>query len=340
MSNALQVISQEIYGIRPSFEAVAVDRSINFEREAGFAIQILGNSDYALTVAMNNKQSVIDAVTNVSAIGISLNPAKKQAYLVPRDKKICLDISYMGLLDLAIASGSIMWGQAELVHESDDFRLNGFDRPPTHERAPFAKNRGAIVGVYVVAKTHSGDYLTCTMTTDEVDDIRNRSSAWKAFLEKKKSCPWVTDYGEMAKKTVIKRAYKTWPKTDRLDQAIHFLNTDGEEGLELIRHQQQPAGCPGEILSSWCAKAKTAGTEAELSKIWADGLAVIKPTKDMRAYNTFKEKVAARGTELKRPANDGNTIDVQAMEVPNREPGSDDDLQADFERQMAKEQAQ
>lgn len=339
MSNAIQVISQEIYGARAGFEAVSVDRSINFEREAGFAIQVLGANEYALGIAMNNKQSVIDAVTNISAIGISLNPAKKQAYLVPRDRKICLDISYMGLLDLAIASGSIMWGKAELVKEADDFRLNGFDKPPTHERAPFAKDRGEVVGVYVVAKTHSGDYLTETMTIDEVNDIRNRSSAWKAYVEKKKSCPWVTDPGEMAKKTVIKRAYKTWPKTDRLDKAIHFLNTDGEEGLESIRQQNSaPAGCPEDVLSSWCSKAKTAANEGALSKIWTDGLAVIKPTKDMRAYNTFKEVVSARGSELKNSTNDGKTIDVQATEV-GREPGVDDELQADFERQLAREQA-
>lgn len=339
MSNAIQIISQEIYGVRAGFEAVSVDRSINFEREAGFAIQVLGANEYALGIAMSNKQSVIDAVTNISAIGISLNPAKKQAYLVPRDRKICLDISYMGLLDLAIASGSIMWGKAELVKEADDFRLNGFDKPPTHERAPFAKDRGEVVGVYVVAKTHSGDYLTETMTIDEVNDIRNRSSAWKAYVEKKKSCPWVTDPGEMAKKTVIKRAYKTWPKTDRLDKAINFLNTDGEEGLESIRQQTAAAaGCPEDILSAWCSKAKTAANEGALSKIWTDGLAVIKPTKDMRAYNTFKEVVSARGSELKKPANDGKTIDVQATEV-SREPGADDELQADFERQLAREQA-
>lgn len=343
MSNAIQVISNEIYGVRAGFEAVSVDRSINFEREAGFAIQILGNSEYALGIAMNNKQSVIDAVTNISAIGISLNPAKKQAYLVPRDRKICLDISYMGLLDLAIASGSIMWGKAELVKESDDFRLNGFDKAPVHERAPFAKDRGELVGVYVVAKTHSGDYLTETMTIDEVNDIRNRSSAWKAWVEKKKSCPWVTDPGEMSKKTVIKRAYKTWPKTDRLDKAIHFLNTDGEEGLEAIRQQGGGASiCPEDILSAWCAKAKTAPNADALGKVWTDGLAVIKPTKDMRAYNVFKETVSARGSDLKKPADD-RTVDVQATEVKTakREPGSDDaDLQADFQRQMEKEQAQ
>jgi recombination protein RecT len=342
MSNALQVITQEIYGVRAGFEAVAVDRSINFEREAGFAIQILGNNEYALGIAMSNKQSVIDAVTNISAIGISLNPAKKQAYLVPRDRKICLDLSYIGLLDLAVASGSIMWGKAELVKASDNFRLNGFDRPPTHERDPFAKDRGEVVGVYVVAKTHSGDYLTETMTIDEVNDIRDRSTAWKAWISKQKSCPWVTDPGEMAKKTVIKRASKTWPKADRLDKALHFLNTDGEEGLESIRQQNAAtAGCPEDVLSAWCSKAKTAANEAALSKIWTDGLAVIKPFKDMKAYDTFKATVAGRGSELKNAATESNTIDVQATEVKGaqREPGADDDLEADFKRQMAKEQA-
>lgn len=317
MSTAITTISNDIYGVRADFESVSVDRSINFEREAGFAIQILGNSDYALGVALNNRQSVIDAVTNISAIGISLNPAKKQAYLVPRDKKICLDISYMGLLDLAVASGSIMWGKAELVRESDDFRLNGFDKPPVHERNPFAKNRGEVVGVYVVVKTHSGDYLTETMTIDEVNAIRDRSSAWKAWMTKQKSCPWVTDPGEMAKKTVIKRAYKTWPKTDRLDQAVDFLNTEGNEGLDSIKQQAQ-TGCPDDVLSSWCSKAKTAESPADLESVWTQGLAAIKPTKDMRAYERFKATVAARGSELK--AQDSNTIDM-----PSREPGSDDE---------------
>jgi len=339
MSNALTTITNDIYGVKANFESVNVDRSINFEREAGFAVQIISGNEYLLGVAMGNRDSVINAVTNIAAIGISLNPAKKQAYLVPRDKKVCLDISYMGLLDLAVASGSIMWGKAELVRESDDFRLNGFDKPPVHERNPFAKNRGEIVGVYVVAKTDSGDYLTETMTIDEVNDIRNRSSAWKAWISKQKSCPWVTDPGEMAKKTVIKRAYKTWPKTDRLETAVHFLNTEGDEGLESIRQQQAPT-CPEDILSAWCSKAKTAPNEKDLAKVWVDGLAVIKPTKDMRAYNVFKDTVAARGESLKRPADDGKTIDMETGQPAAREPGADDDLNADFQRQMEKEQAQ
>jgi recombination protein RecT len=233
-ANALTEISGDIYAAQGRFEAVLSDKTLNFEREAGFAIQLLGASEFSMKTAMGNRQSVFNAVVNVAAIGISLNPAKKQAYLVPRDGRICLDISYMGLLDLAIQSGSILWGQAELVNEADGFELNGFDKPPTHKRNPFAKDRGAIVGAYVVVKTRDGDYLTTCMQIDDVFEIRNRSSAWKSG----RSCPWKTDEGEMIKKTVIKRAYKLWPKTDRLDGAVHFLNTENGEGLAVLDAEQ------------------------------------------------------------------------------------------------------
>lgn len=229
MSN-IAIVKEDVYSVRERFEKMS-GGALNFEREAGFAVQVISGNDYALGIAASNRQSVINAVTNVAAIGISLNPAKRQAYLVPRDGRICLDISYMGLLDLAIQSGSLMWGQAELVYEQDQFVLQGFDKPPLHNRNPFAKDRGPLVGVYVVVKTRDGDYLTTCMNTEEVYDIRDRSSAWKAWINKQKKCPWVTDEGEMVKKTVIKRAYKLWPKTDRLDTAVHFLNTEGGEGL-------------------------------------------------------------------------------------------------------------
>lgn len=239
MSNALTIVRGDILATREKFLTIHNDPQA-FEREAGFAIQQITANDYSLRIATENRQSVINAVTNIAAIGISLNPAKKQAYLVPRDGRICLDISYMGLLDLAIESGSIRWGQAELVYEKDVFELDGIDKQPVHRRQPFAKERGELVGAYVVVKTADGDYLTTAMEIGEVFAIRDRSSAWKAWTEKKKKCPWVTDEGEMVKKTVIKRAYKTWPKTDRLnrlDQAVHYLNTEAGEGLEELAGQ-------------------------------------------------------------------------------------------------------
>jgi recombination protein RecT len=242
-ANSLTVLSDDIYASRGGFEAVLVDRSINFEREAGFAIQQISGNEYTLSVAMNNRQSVVDSVTNIAAMGLSLSPAKKQAYLVPRKNKICLDISYMGLMDLAMATGSVKWAQAALVHEADTFVLNSLDKPPTHVFSPFAKAeaRGPIVGVYVTIKTADGEYLTHTMTIEDAYAIRDRSDAWKSWKagKAKSPGPWGSDEGEMIKKTCVKQAYKYWPKTERLETAIHHLNTEGGEGLAIIAEAAQ-----------------------------------------------------------------------------------------------------
>lgn len=292
MSN-IALLESNIYSCEAAFQAVSSDRSLVFKREAEFAMQILGNNQYALGLAIDNPQSVRDAVTNVAAIGLSLNPARKLAYLVPRDKKICLDVSYMGLLELAVSSGSVHWAKAELVHQQDAFSLNGYDKPPTHSYDPFAKDRGEIVGVYVVAKLATGDYLTDTMTIDEVYDIRARSSAWKAWLEKKKSNPWVTDPGEMIKKTLIKRSQKTWPKTERLDHAVHYLNTDGEQGIDLNVVEMEPAVNVFNVEAE-LALITAAQNHAELQTIWKRCSAACLKAKDRVSNERLKQAVLAR----------------------------------------------
>lgn len=237
MSN-IAVIKDEIYALRDTFQSRLTNKSMSFEVEAGFAVQQLEGNDYLLSIAMGNRQSVINAVTNVAAIGISLNPARKQAYLVPRDKKVCLDISYIGLVDLATQSGSIIWAKSELVYESDEFQMGAPGTMPTHKFNPFAKDRGGVIGAYVVVKTPSGEYLCDAMSIDEINAIRDRSSAWKAWVSKKASCPWVTDPGEMSKKTVIKRASKLWPKNERLNMAIQHLNVELDEGIEFASNSR------------------------------------------------------------------------------------------------------
>jgi recombination protein RecT len=139
----------------------------------------------------------------------------------------------MGMLHLAQQTGAIQWGKAVLVREGDVFELTGIAKEPIHKFNPFSKDRNTqpVVGVYSVVKTDTGDFLTECMSIEEVHEIRNRSSAWKAWLSKKAKCPWVTDEGEMTKKTCLKRAAKTWPRRERLDNAIHHLNTDGNEGM-------------------------------------------------------------------------------------------------------------
>jgi recombination protein RecT len=219
---------------RKQFETVAVG-GIEFDREAQFAMQILSGSDYLTGMALSNKSSLIAAVNNVAAIGISLNPASKLAYLVPRKGKICLDISYMGLMHIAQQTGAIKWGQAVIVRANDTFELQGIDKAPLHKFNPFATDRGEVVGCYVVVKTDENDYLTNSMPIAQIYDIRDRSEAWKAYVSKKTACPWASDPEEMIKKTVVKQASKYWPRRDRLDSAVHYLNTDGDQGIEFAK---------------------------------------------------------------------------------------------------------
>lgn len=313
MSNALALVTDDIYAQRDAFMSVLAEPSLNFEREAGFAIQILSAKDYTLGIAASNRQSVVNAVTNIAAIGISLNPAKKQAYLVPRDGKICLDISYMGLMDLAIQTGSIKWAQAELVRKNDGFTRGRFDQPPVHTFNPFSTERGPIVGVYVVVKTADGDYLTHTMGIEDVYAIRDRSDGWKAYYAKKiKSCPWSTDEGEMIKKTCVKQGSKYWPKADtsgRLEQAIHHLNTDGGEGMRDIN-------AAPERTESWVdvdpliAAAQRATSDSALMDFWATHNPTLKAQPADHAK--LKAAVTTKRRELKEAA---QTIDVQATEV-------------------------
>lgn len=318
MSN-LTVIKDEIYALRDTFQSRLTNNSLNFEVEAGFAVQQLEGNDYLLSVAMNNRQSVINAVTNVAAIGISLNPARKQAYLVPRDKKVCLDISYIGLVDLATQSGSIVWAKSELVYEADDFKMGEPGTLPDHKFNPFSKTRGAVVGAYVVAKTPGGEYLCDAMSIDEINAIRDRSSAWKAYQNKGVSCPWVTDAGEMGKKTVIKRASKLWPKNERLNMAIQHLNVELDEGIEFSNQSRYGgAEVAREALDERKAKVKKELTEK------LEGIAKLEGEKALnekigmlnKAHYSLIEADIERLTKMAQES-DANIIEGERKEAAN-----------------------
>jgi recombination protein RecT len=235
------------------------DEKVKFSTESQFAIQAFQGNKFLADTARKNMASLQNAIINVASIGISLNPANKHAYLVPRDGKICLDISYMGLLHLAMTTGSIKWGQCKLVHANDAYASNGLDKAPTHTYNPFlnANDRGVVIGGYCTVKTTDGDYLTEEMSLDDIKKIENSSKA--------KNGPWKTHWNEMARKTVVKRASKYWPKVERLDEAIHNLNTDGNEGLQDNKEPVDITPCFVSQLDEITSQLKRIGrTESQL----------------------------------------------------------------------------
>ncbi len=220
--------------------------AIKFEAEKGFALALLNNNSQLMQAAQGNPASLAQAVASVASIGLSLNPAEKQAYLITRNVKVgnnqwqtrvCLEPSYVGFCKLATDSGAIEWVQAKCVYSNDEFMDNGPGEKPTHKYNAFAKleQRGEFVGAYCVAKTSGGDYLTEVMAAEDIYGIMERSESVKSARKKNKPLygPWATDFPEMAKKSVIRRAFKTWPQsTGRMAEAVHMSNEN--EGFEPI----------------------------------------------------------------------------------------------------------
>ena len=212
MNKEAETISEVIEFTEKRFAEIAPSGLV-YAAEKGFAVQALKNNDYLMKVAQEQPQGLQQAITNVASIGLSLSPAEHLTYLIPRKGKICLDISYMGFCRLATNSGSVEWIQSELVYDKDTFTNNGIGEKPSHIFDGFAsiQDRGDFKGGYCVAKLTTGDYLTTIMSAEEITNIQGRSEAWK----RNQSGPWATDFREMAKKSVVRRAFKMWPRTDQ-----------------------------------------------------------------------------------------------------------------------------
>ena len=225
-------ITDVVDGMKLDFEQrIAAASPVQYAQEAHFALQQLAANSYLLGIAQNNPDSLRAALLNVAATGLSLNPVKKQAYLIPRNKSVVLDISYMGILHVAQMSGAIEWGQARIVRAGHTFRLTGINQAPVHEYNPFENDdaAGAIVGAYAVVKLPSGDFLTHCLNMDALLRIRSRSESFKSG----KNSPWLTDPEPMMKKSAVRGLAPYMPYREAMAQAMTVVvEAEQEQGSE------------------------------------------------------------------------------------------------------------
>jgi recombination protein RecT len=218
-----------VYSAKTSFESVETD--LNFNREANFALQVLESNSFLQKL---EQQSIINSVKNISLIGLTLNPAMKYAYLVPRNGKCTLDISYIGMIKLLTDAGTVKNISADVVYQSEvdngrfDYR-KGSDPYLKHKPDVFAseKNKGAMVGAYAIAYFRDGGCQFELMGKEEMDKIKNFSESYKNEKTRKYS-PWENWEPEMWKKTVLRRLYKMLPKTQMSDKLIAALGNEHE----------------------------------------------------------------------------------------------------------------
>jgi recombination protein RecT len=252
-------LASTIAQAREKFESMVrrTGADLVFEREARFALQIIQNSDM---LQGSDPETVYNSIINVATLGLSLNPVQGEAALIPRwnSKKGMMDCTvspmYRGLVRLATESGRVSHIKAELVFEADEFRIKlgtdpQIDHDPTNsilsgEGARVVdfvdKSRNKLRAVYLVANLSNGGKIVGVMSYDELLKVAMCSDSFNPKQKPGKpkrnpSGPWVYHPGEMAKKSIINRDQKTWPRAssgpDVLDRAMQITKeADENEG--------------------------------------------------------------------------------------------------------------
>jgi len=130
------------------------------------------------------------------------------------------------IIEKAKKAKAILHATSDAVYENDEFSYERGMNPRLFH-VPAMRDRGKPVAVYCVyTLPDGGKDFTVMDIKEDVDPIRKRSKAADAG-------PWVTDYVEMAKKTVVKRALKIFegasPELTALietdNSAIGYANT-------------------------------------------------------------------------------------------------------------------
>lgn len=168
--------------------------------------------------------SLFTSVVNAAELGLDFTPAKGHAYLIPYKGQATFMPGYRGMIDLAKRSGNVSKIEAHPVHENDIFTIEyGLESKLIHKPC-IRDNPGDIIGAYAIAWFKGEEPQYEFMTKKQLDGIRGRA---------KTDYIWKSDYGEMCRKTVVRRLFKYLPCSPDLEKAIEYDNAvTGIEEIE------------------------------------------------------------------------------------------------------------
>jgi recombination protein RecT len=182
-------------------------------------------------------ESLLNSFMQSAQLGLDCGGPLGEAYLVPywnnkaNRMEAQFQVGYRGLITLARRSGEIETIDADVVRVGDEFvpprtiiDEHGYRREFRHESR--GSTTAAITHAFAVARLKGAAYQICVMSKEEIDAIRSRSKSGQ-------NGPWVTDFAEMAKKTVIKRLAKLLPLSPEMTEAIETSDKNEFGALEI-----------------------------------------------------------------------------------------------------------
>jgi len=156
--------------------------------------------------------SIMQAVMTAAEVGLECSGTMGQGYLIPYKTTATFIPGYRGLIALMVRDGDVKQVTVHLVYEKDEFSIDYFGDSPITHRPCITGDRGPMIGAYAAATMPDGSIQVEYMNKSEIDAIKSRSKA--------SGGPWATDYGEMARKTPVRRLAKYVPLGINAAQAL------------------------------------------------------------------------------------------------------------------------
>lgn len=217
---------------------------------------------------------LLQAISKAAADGLILD-GREAALVIDYNGDAQYRPMMRGLLKLAYNSGRVKSISVQIACENDDFEYVLGDDERINHKINFKTPRGTPIAVYAIATLDGGEVMREVMTVDQVNGIRDRSDAYRAFKAGKiKSTPWSTDWEEMARKTVFRRLSKYLPSSvdkegkDRLSSAAERIDEEYTFAEEVAVAPQIEA--PKRVRASDRLKATPSMAETEGAKFARD----------------------------------------------------------------------
>jgi recombination protein RecT len=177
-------------------------------------------------------ESVVMAAVVITQWGLEIG---RTAHIVPYKGVATPVADYKGYIELMLATRLIKHVNAKEIRENDHFEYAEGDHPIIVHRPHWRDKSGPIIGAYCSIPTVEGGVIQEVMNVDEIEAIRRNSHQWNP--NKVRDLPYW-----YARKTVIRRAAKSAPKSPRLAllTRLDYDDVPSEETLDQLTSAQAP----------------------------------------------------------------------------------------------------
>lgn len=179
--------------------STSLPKDFNRDRFIQNAIAVVNKN---LDLLKYNQNELLTCMANASFLGLDF--MNQEAWIVPYSGHVQFQIGYKGACKFAkkysIRPLSDIYAKEVKKGDELEYGINEKNEPYLHWK-PVPFNDSEIIGVFAVAFFEDGGMMYEVMSKADVDKIRKVSRCGN-------SGPWKDYYGEMAKKTVLKKLAK------------------------------------------------------------------------------------------------------------------------------------